>query len=159
MNDWPVRPVDPADRNGLVALWHDGWHDGHADILPAALTARRTRADFQQRLTELVPDALTAGPVGAPRALCVTQDDDLYQFYVAAAARGTALAARLLAAGEARIASAGHKTARLDVAIGNARAEHFYVKHGWQSQGPIEVMLKTTTGDFPLTIQRMIKVL
>ena len=157
MTDWPIRPADEGDRDALVQLWHDGWHDGHAGVVPDALKALRTRADFAGRLDDVLPDALTAGPVGAATALCVTLGDELYQFYVAAQMRGTGLAGRLIEAGEARIAAQGHPVARLDVAIGNARAQAFYRKFGWHDEGPMEVALKTISGDFPITLLRMTK--
>ena len=157
MTDWPIRPAEDADRDALLQLWHDGWHDGHAGVVPDALKALRTRADFAGRLDELLADTLTAGPVGEAKALCTTLGDEIYQFYVAAEMRGTGLAARLIDAGEARIAAHGHPVARLDVAIGNGRAEAFYRKCGWHAEGPMEVALKTISGDFQITLLRMTK--
>ena len=157
MTAWPIRDAEPADLPVLARLWHDGWQDGHAGIVPDDLKAIRTLADFQARLPGHLAHARTAGPAGAPVALCITDGNELYQFYVAAEARGTGLAAALLADGEARIAAAGHATARLDVADGNARATRFYAKNGWQAQGLVDVDLHTTSGPFRLTVLRMTK--
>ena len=157
MTDLPLRDAGPADVDALLALWHAGWHEAHAAILPAELTARRTPEDFAHRLPPLMTNVRTTGAIGRPLGLCVTLGDDLNQFYVAPEARGSGVAAQLLADGEARIAARGHGVARLDVAIGNARAERFYAKHGWQSAGPVETTLKTSVGDFRLTLLRMTK--
>jgi ribosomal protein S18 acetylase RimI-like enzyme len=60
------------------------------------------------------------------------KDDELYQLYVGAAARGSGAAAALVADAEARLARQGVSTAWLACAIGNERAARFYEKCGWQ---------------------------
>lgn len=159
MTEWVLRPAEPSEIGAIARLWHAGWHDGHAGVVPDTLTAIRTLEDFEARLPELIKDTLAAGPFGAPVGFCVTLAQELYQFYVAPEARGTGFAARLLAAGEARISAAGHDIAQLDVAIGNDRAERFYSKCGWQAQGPLEVAVKTANKPFKLTLLRMTKTL
>lgn len=157
MSDWPLRPAEPEDAPALVELWHAGWHDGHAGIVPDALAAIRTRADFVSRMPKLLPTITTVGERGAPLGFCSVVADEIYQFYVAPEARGSGLAARLMTEGEQRIATAGHAQARLDVALGNDRAIRFYAKHGWVSQEPMEVALQTSTVPFKLRLLRMTK--
>ncbi|MEM9318432.1 MAG: GNAT family N-acetyltransferase [Pseudomonadota bacterium] len=157
MSDWAVRTTDPAETDAIVDLWHRGWHDGHAGLVPDDLTARRSRDDFAARWPALAPHARTVGPIGAPLCLCVVLGDDLNQFYVDTGARGTGLAARLLADGESRIAQAGFETARLDVVIENTRAQRFYAKCGWQDAGDTLVALKTMSGPYEIELRRMTK--
>jgi ribosomal protein S18 acetylase RimI-like enzyme len=76
-----------------------------------------------------------AGPPGAPLGFCMLKGDELYQIYVAAEARGSDVAAALLADGEARLAARGVPVAWLACAIGNHRAARFYEKSGWQRIG------------------------
>ena len=37
-----VRAAQEADVGPLATIWHEGWHDAHARIVPAALTRDRT---------------------------------------------------------------------------------------------------------------------
>jgi len=37
-----ARPADPSESSVLTRLWYDGWQDGHAAVVPAALTRART---------------------------------------------------------------------------------------------------------------------
>ena len=45
-----------ADIGPLAALWHDGWHEAHAALVPTALTALRTPAEFRARVTAHLGD-------------------------------------------------------------------------------------------------------
>ena len=80
--------------------------------------------------------------------------EELYQFYVAAEARGTGLAAALIKDAEARLAARGAETAWLDCAIGNERAARFYEKHGWYRAATVVSRLDTANGPFDLEIWR-----
>ncbi len=55
-------------------------------------------------------------------------------------ARGTGLADRLLALGEATLARSGFDRARLRVAARNKRALRFYRRHGWTDVGEYPVV-------------------
>jgi ribosomal protein S18 acetylase RimI-like enzyme len=158
-----IRPAEPRELDQLARLWYDGWQDGHADILPAELARLRTLESFRERLEAVVdatPEALrVGGPVGAPLGLCWVKDDELYQLYVAAEARGSGLAAALIADAEARMAGRGVTTAWLACAIGNERAARFYEKRGWHRAGVMTSRLDTTEGVFPLDVWRYEKVL
>lgn len=95
-----VRDATRADIEPLAALWYDGWQDAHAGVLPAALKRLRTRQSFRERLTAMRPVVRVAGPVGTPAGFCIVRDDELYQLYVTAGARGSGVAAALLADAE-----------------------------------------------------------
>ena len=124
MND--LRPARPEDIPGLAKLWHAGWHEAHAAYTPEALTRMRTEADFTRRLRDLLPGIRMAGPPLAPLGFCAIRDDELYQLFVAGAARGTGLAARLLADGEARLADIGLVASPDDVMAANTTAATDY---------------------------------
>jgi ribosomal protein S18 acetylase RimI-like enzyme len=126
-----VRAVEPADLAPAAEVWYHAWRDAHLAIVPPALSAARTQASFLERLTAAREQTRVIGPIGAPLGFCVVDKDELYQLFVAAAARGTGAAAALLADGEARLAAAGVTTAWLSCAVGNLRAARFYEKHGW----------------------------
>ena len=128
----------------LVAdLWHEGWHDGHAGHVPDGLTAARTLSAFHERTPSRVGDTTVAvGDAGELLGFVMVVGDEVEQVFVAPAARGTGVAADLLAEAERQVAAAGHDEAWLAVVAGNARARRFYEKHGWRDAGdlPYEVI-------------------
>lgn len=142
------------DLHQLAQLWHDGWHDAHAAHVPHTLTALRTIASFRERLPPLADDTRVVGPLGQPAGFCTIQLDELYQIYVAEAARGCGIAARLLSDGEARLAARDVEIAWLACAVGNERAARFYEKNGWRLAGTIIQPLDTSEGQYPLEVLR-----
>jgi len=150
VTDWPLRAVDPAEHDALAAMWHAAWHDGHAAIVPPGLVALRQLADFKTRMPGIAPLARTAGPKGAPLGFCAVRKDELYQLFVADKARGTGLAARLLADGEARLREGGYAEGFLDCQPDNIRALRFYQRLGWSIDSPALVTLETASGGFEL---------
>ena len=137
-----IRPADAADMAAVADLWHEGWHDGHAGHVPDGLTAARTLAAFHERTPARVGDtAVAVGDDGSLLGFVMVVGDEVEQVFVARAARGSGLAAELLAEAERRVATAGHAWAWLAVVVGNARARRFYERHGWVDRGdlPYEV--------------------
>ncbi len=149
-----VRNADASELDSLAQIWYCGWQDAHAAILPAELQRLRTVESFAQRLEKLLSRVRVAGPAGAPLGFCITKDDELYQLYVLAEARGKGVAAALIADAECRFAEAGVETAWLACAIGNDRAARFYEKSGWCRTGNIVSKLTTDEGVFPLEVWR-----
>ena len=149
-----VRDAEERDVDALVTIWHDGWNDAHAQILPVELKRIRTRENLAQRMRAGLGTVRVAGPSGAPVGFHMLKDDELYQLYVSAQARGSGVAAALIADAEAQLADAGFKTAWLACAIGNDRAARFYEKSGWRRVGNMINHLETPAGLFDLEVWR-----
>ena len=154
-----VRAAESTEINALARVWYDAWRDAHAAIVPAELAQVRTLESFRPRIEHALNDTRVVGPRGAPIGFCIIKGDELYQLFVSAQARGSGVAAVLLADGEARLAAQGIGTAWLACAIGNERAARFYEKHGWSRVGTVPSRLDTTAGEFVLDVWRYEKVL
>jgi ribosomal protein S18 acetylase RimI-like enzyme len=149
-----VRNAELADLDPLAVLWYEGWRDAHATIVPAELARLRTVESFRDRLEAALPCVRVVGPLGAPSGFCATRADELDQLYVARSARGSGVAAALIADGETRLSASGVETAWLACAIGNERAARFYEKCGWQRVGTMINLAETTEGPFELEVWR-----
>jgi GNAT superfamily N-acetyltransferase len=149
-----VRPADETELNQLARVWFQSWRDAHAAIVPAELTRARTLESFVQRLGDLLLDTRVVGPVGSSAGFCIVKDDELYQLFVAAEARGSGAAAALIVDAERVLADSGVRTAWLACAIGNDRAARFYEKRGWRRSGTIVSQLETEAGVIPLEVWR-----
>ena len=122
--------------------------------MPAALTRLRTLGSFRERLQAALSEIRVVGPAGAPVAFCIVRGNELYQLFVSAPARGSGIAAALVADAEARFMSSGVETAWLACAIGNERAARFYEKCGWRRTGTMVNPAETEHGLFPLEVWR-----
>ena len=154
-----VRDAEEADISRLAQIWYDGWQDAHARILPAELRRLRTLESFSARLAEHLGDVRVAGAIGSPLGFCMSKGAELYQLYVSADARGTGLAAALVADAEEKFREEDIETAWLACAIGNERAARFYEKCGWRRVGTMTSQLPTQEGVFPLDVWRYEKVI
>jgi GNAT superfamily N-acetyltransferase len=151
-----IRAARPADVDALARLWFDGWQDAHAEIVPAALKAVRTLDQFAERLQARLEDVFVALPDGggARFGFYFLKGDELDQFYVGREARGTGIAAALMADAERRLRDRGITTPHLNCAIGNDRAARFYEKCGWRRAATVVEVLDTTAGPFELEVWR-----
>ena len=148
-----VRPADEAEIDHLAKVWYDGWQDAHARILPADLARIRTLESFRDRLAASLPDVRVVGPFPTPVGFCIVKGDELYQLYVSAQARGSGVAAALVADAEARFVEGGVEIAWLACAIGNERAARFYEKSGWRRAGTVSYQPDASNGT-PLEVWR-----
>ena len=149
-----VRAAEEVEIDCLAKVWHEGWHDAHAQIVPRGLTRLRTLESFRHRLQAALPNVRVVGPSGAPVGFCILKGDELYQLFVSAQARGSGAAAALIADAEARLSEIGVETAWLACAIGNERAARFYEKCGWHRVGNMINHAETSSGDFLLEVWR-----
>jgi GNAT superfamily N-acetyltransferase len=137
-----IRPAVPADMAAVADLWHVGWHDGHAGHVPDGLTDARTLEAFHERTPPRVGDTTVAvADDGSLLGFVMVVGDEVEQVFVGRDARGSGLAAELLAEAERQVGIGGHPTAWLAVVTGNARARRFYERCGWRDAGdlPYEV--------------------
>jgi ribosomal protein S18 acetylase RimI-like enzyme len=149
-----IRDAARAEIGRLAKIWYDGWQDAHAEIVPPELKRLRTLESFNERLEGLLPSVRVVGANGEPLGFCIVKDDELYQLYVSAEARGKGVAAALINDAESRFAENGIQTAWLACAIGNDRAARFYEKSGWHRTGNMINRLETPEGEFLLEVWR-----
>jgi GNAT superfamily N-acetyltransferase len=149
-----IRDALATEVDQLAAIWHDGWHEAHAHLVPGELTRLRTIESFRERLHGVLTELRVAGPPGQPVGFCLIKGDELYQLFVAAQGRGTGEAAALLRDAEVRLAGRGVARAWLACAIGNDRAARFYEKCGWVRRGIMINEAETSRGPFPLEVWR-----
>lgn len=154
-----VRGAEEVEIGQLAKIWYDGWHEAHAHILPAELTRLRTLESFRERLQAALPNVRVVGPSGEPVGFCIVKDNELYQLFVSAQARGSGVAVKLIADAEARLSESGAESAWLACAIGNERAAKFYEKCGWRRTGTMVNLAETSNGTFPLEVWRYEKLL
>jgi len=154
-----IRPAEQTEVDQLAQVWFDAWRDAHAQIVPAELARLRTLENFRERMQKELPKVRVAGSPGEPVGFCLVKDNELYQLFVAAPARGTGVAAALMADGEALLAESGVETAWLACAIGNERAARFYEKCGWRRTGTMTNEAETSEGTFLLQVWRYEKTL
>ncbi|WP_395645743.1 GNAT family N-acetyltransferase [Terricaulis sp.] len=149
-----IRDAIDSEIAPLAALWRDAWMDGHAAHVPADLVALRTLDSFESRLRQAYPEIRVADENGALLGFHVLKGAELYQLFVAAEARGTGVAVKLIEDAEARLAARGVETAFLTCAIGNRRAARFYEKRGWRLARTLVEELPTKAGPYALEVWR-----
>jgi len=149
-----VRPAEASEVDHLARIWHEGWHDGHGHIAPAGLVKARTLEQFRMRMAAALADTFVIGPKGAPDGFFMLKGNELYQFYVARAARGTNVAAALMGGAEAELARRGITRPWLACGIGNDRAARFYEKCGWVNARRQTNRLETPEGMFEIEVWR-----
>ena len=154
-----VRHAEESEIERLATIWHEGWHDAHAHLLPAELTRDRTLESMRTRMTAGLASVRVVGPVGAPVGFSMTRESQLFQLFVAPEGRGTGAAAALIAEAEARLRAEGARVAWLACAIGNLRAARFYEKCGWRLAGSMAERLMLSSGELELEVWRFEKVL
>src|SRR6478672_11539504 len=153
-----IRPATDGDMAAVADLWHEGWHDGHAGHVPDGLTAARTLAAFHERTPLRVADtAVAVSDAGELLGFVMVVGDEVEQVFVARAARGTDLAARLLDEAERQVAAGGHSSAWLAAVAGNARARRFYERQGWVDEGDLPYEVSTGGQTFVSPCRRYVK--
>lgn len=155
--DVVLRDATRADIKALAGLWHAGWHEAHAAVVPADLTASRDLESFETRAGWHLDRTRVAIIDGELAGFTIIKDAELYQIYVAERAQGTGVAQSLLADAQTCLRDTGIAVAWLACAIGNERAARFYRKMGWTLAREEEVELETSGDPFPMTIWRFEK--
>lgn len=150
----PIRAARPEEAHQLADIWHQGWMDAHAHLLPQALRKFRTLTSFRRRVDELIPIIRVAETQEAAVGFHIVREDELYQLYVSASHRGAGPAKLLIKDAETMLRKNGIRRAWLACAIGNDRAARFYEKHGWHCAGVIVQETSIEGGTFPIEVWR-----
>jgi len=154
-----VRNTKLSEIGQLARIWYDGWHEAHAQIVPAELVRLRTLQSFTERLRAALTNVWVTGSADAPVGFYILRGAELYQLFVSIHARSSGAAAKLIADAEARLGKSGVRRAWLACAIGNDRAARFYEKHGWFRTGSVTDHVEIPAGTFALQVWRYEKLL
>ncbi|TXH36067.1 MAG: GNAT family N-acetyltransferase [Rhodospirillaceae bacterium] len=131
-----IRPMRAEDHSAIIRLWHEGWHDAHAHLVPPAILSFRTPAHFSIWLEQAHDDFYVVdGESGLPSGFVSIKAVGIVKLYVDAQARGGGAAPALLSFAENQLASRGVTEAELFCTAGNIRAEKFYARQGWALSG------------------------
>lgn len=151
-----IRPAVPADAERIAQIWELGWHDGHDGHVPQSLTRLRTAASFRERTARAIGSTRVAVVNGEIVGFTVCCGDEVEQLYLAADARGSGIAGRMLADAACVVRAAGHAEPWLAVASGNTRARRFYERQGWSDAGAFTYDAQTEHGTIPVPCRRYV---
>ena len=152
-----VRRATPDDAAEVAVIWHLGWQDGHAGLVPQELVAVRTPESFRVRAPDRVGDTMVATVDGAVAGFVMVVGDEVEQVYVSAAHRGTGVAKALMDEAERQVRANGHDKAWLAVVAGNARARAFYERVGWCDEGGFDYAAAGPDGPIAVPCRRYTK--
>jgi putative acetyltransferase len=156
-----IRPAEPADHTKIVQLWHQGWHDAHAELVPSEVLSFRTESHFAVWLQE-ARDTFYAASDTDLRGFVSVKGAEIVKLYVGRSARGTGIAHALLSFAEQLLFEKGVREAELFCTAGNVRAEKFYEREGWSLLQSFEDALwvpKGIGGHFVVSTHRFQKAL
>lgn len=146
-----ITPAQPADAAAIATIWHRGWHQAHAAIVPDALTALRSPEEFATRTDAHLDQTHVAWIDGQIAGFFMLDQDELYQFYISAAFQGSGSASKLMHGAEAAL---GEGLKWLACTVGNDRAARFYEKSGWVRAGVIPYEVETAQGPLVVKVWR-----
>ncbi len=152
-----LRLAEPVDADALARLWHDAWQDGHAGLVPASLAPHRTLASFRQRIGPLIDRSIVIEAAGDIAGFAAIEGAELYQFHLAAWARGRGLANRLMTRVEDTFLENGVRRPFVLCAAGNQRALRFYLRSGWTDTGVAPKAVTTPDGPVAIDCHRLEK--
>ena len=158
-SDYRLRPALPGDGEAIADMWHDAWHDAHDELVDPAWRNHRNRDNFHARVGAMIPNATIAEQAGAVIGLSSILADEMHQLFVSRSARGSGLAAALIADAEKRLRDQGVGRAWLFCAKGNRRAYRFYEKMGWRETAEDFQSLEVDGSEYRVTVHRMEKTL
>jgi GNAT superfamily N-acetyltransferase len=145
-----IRAAKDEDHAAIVQLWHQGWHDAHADLVPEEILAFRTPTHFALWL-EQASDKFYVAIDQTLLGFISLKDAEVVNLYVSEIARGTGLAHSLLSFAEQLLLKKGVREAELFCTAGNVRAQKFYEREGWSLSRSFEDALwlpENVAGEF-----------
>lgn len=122
-------PYPPED----VAVWAPKTFG--ADVFAARIAGPDTRVWIGETADGVARGYAVAGPCQLPHPEASTEDGELRMLYVARAAQGTGLGARLFDAAIGWLERSGPRRLWLGVWSGNDKAQHFYAARGFATVG------------------------
>jgi GNAT superfamily N-acetyltransferase len=125
-----TRAARAEDHTAIVQLWHQGWHDAHAHLVPTEILAFRTPRHFKLWL-EQTSDEFYVAKDQELLGFVSVKDAEVVKLYVSERARGTGVAHSLLSFAEQLLLKKGMTEAELFCTAGNIRAQKFYEREGW----------------------------
>ncbi len=158
-----LRIATTDDIQDIVDAYLDSWRGGYEGLLPereiTAQLERRRDYDWSgpvdsatATVTVAMSDGRLVGVVQATELSHAPRDlPEITMLYVRPEAWGRGVASALLTAGTDWIAERGHRSARLRVVEGQARARRFYERAGWRVD---DRMPAAHNGFFPLLYYR-----
>jgi len=140
-----LRPAVPADALAVAQIHVRAWQIGYRGLLPPGYLDSLRAEDRAARYTFGRTDgprttvAVEAGP-GAPDrgelvGFATIHGAELCALHVDPDAWGRGVGRALIAQARADLAAAGITEAHVWVLVGNARAERFYARDGWATDG------------------------
>ncbi|NTG00813.1 GNAT family N-acetyltransferase [Agrobacterium rhizogenes] len=130
MNVFDIRLARASDHIDIARLWHEGWHDAHANLVPPEILAYRTPDHFAVWLKQ-APDVFYVATNPDLLGFVSVKEAEIVKLYVANHARGTGAAQDLLSYAERLLRENDVKEAELFCTAGNLRAEKFYRRENW----------------------------
>lgn len=126
-----IRAASEADQAAIVKIWHQGWHDAHAELVPKEILAYRQIEHLRNWLATSTDRFFVASFHAMIIGFVAINGAELVKLYIDRHARGDGTAGKLLRFGEDRIRETGVQRAVLFCTAGNLRAENFYRRQGW----------------------------
>jgi GNAT superfamily N-acetyltransferase len=126
-----IRPAREEDHPAIVKLWHRGWHDAHAHLVPQDVLAFRTPEHFLLWLEQCADMFHVATNRTDLYGFVSVKGAEVVKLYVETESRGTGIASALLSHAEFLLARQGVIEGELYCTAGNVRAQNFYTRLGW----------------------------
>jgi ribosomal protein S18 acetylase RimI-like enzyme len=135
-----LRLAVPADAMAVARVHVAAWRDGYRNLLPDAyldgLRAedRAARYTFDRADGPRMTVAIDSGAIVGFVTITVA-DCEVDALYVDRGVWGRGVGSALIARARADLAAAGVVEARLWMLVGNTRAQRFYERDGWTTDG------------------------
>jgi len=126
-----IRTAEAVDHKKIIHLWHQGWHEAHAELVPSEVLRFRTKSHFELWPKEAREAFYVATDDGELLGFVSVKDAEVVKLYVGNHARGAGVAHALLSYAEHLLRYQGVSKAELYCTAGNIRAERFYEREGW----------------------------
>ena len=127
-----IGPATDRDRESILRIWHQGWHDAHGKLVPPSILIYRKLEHFATWLEEGESRTFVAEDKDGVVGFYMLDGAELSKLYVRREARGSGIAQALLSHAEGSLALRGVAKAELFCTVGNQRAQRFYERNGWR---------------------------